>query len=277
MRLGDRILMDAPLRLHRRNCPHDYLIAIVDANDGVDMPYTVRRHFDEIWWMAAADGQKWNGSPRSVLARRVRDALMAAKVDQFHYPLWQPKQLPRHRAYAFHGYSCFDLCRRLGAAGIWPRYVVPRTERQWARDFLRSTIPDNYEALIAVHVRNMPTMNFKNPDSRLFRKILTYLRTQGRFAFLLIGRDDGHQKIKGPDVFSLAGQKWHFDRTAAIIAQTSLFIGGDSGPTHAAAALGVPVIGLGYPSDRMHPFARPTCHIRFVKGEGPSPTSTWGG
>ena len=155
----------------------------------------------------------------------------------------------------------------LGAAGIWPRYVVPRTERQWAREFLRSTIPDNYEALIAVHVRNMPTMDFKNPDSRLFHKILTYLRTLGRFAFLLIGRDDGHQKIKGPDVFSLAGQKWHFDRTAAVIAQTSLFIGGDSGPTHAAAALGVPLIALGYPSDRMHPFAPPTRYVCFVKGE----------
>lgn len=248
MRLGDRILMDAPLRLHRRNCPQDYLIAVVDGHDGIDLPYTMRRHFDEIWWMAAGNGQKWNGSRRSTLARRVRDALVAARVDQFQYPLWQPKQLPRGRAYAIQGYNCFDLCRRLGAAGIWPRYVLPRTERQWARDFLRTMIPNHYEALIAVHLRSIPAMDFKNSDARLFRQILNCLRDEGRFAFLLIGRDDGRQKIQGPDVFSLAGQKWHFDRTAAVIAQTSLFIGGDSGPTHAAAALGVPVIGVGYPS-----------------------------
>jgi hypothetical protein len=46
-------------------------------------------------------------------------------------------------------------------------------------------------------------------------------------------------------------------------------IGSDSGPTHAAAALGVPVIGLDYPSDRIRPFADPTRFIRFVKGESP--------
>ena len=47
------------------------------------------------------------------------------------------------------------------------------------------------------------------------------------------------------------------------------FIGGDSGPTHAAAALGVPVIGLGYPSDRIQPFAPPASYVRFTKGESP--------
>jgi hypothetical protein len=269
MRLGDRILMEAPLRLHRRNCPRDYLIAVVDANDGVDLPYTVRRHFDEIWWMENAGGMKWNGSPRSALARRLDEALVSARVDLFQHAQWQPRQLPRSRAYAVQGYSCFALCRRLGQANVWPRYVVPRRERRWAREFLGSLIPDDYDALIAVHVRDVPSMDFKNSDVRLIRRILRYLRTQGRFAFLLIGREDGAQTIASHDVFSANGRVWHFDRTAALIAQASLFVGGDSGPTHAAAALGVPVIGIGYPSERMHPFTCPSRYVRFVLGERP--------
>jgi hypothetical protein len=262
-------MMDAPLRLHRRHCPEDYLIAIVDTHQGVDLPYSVRRHFDEIWWISTHDKRTWKGSPRSALARRVHNALVGAGVDLLLCAPWQPRQLPRSRKYAVQGYSCFELCRWLGRSGVWPRYVVPRRERLWAREFLGTLIPNGYEALVAVHVRNIPAIEFKNSDLRLIRRILNLLRSQGRFAFLLIGRDDGPRKIRGNDVFSLVGREWHFDKVAALIAQTSLFVGGDSGPTHAAAALGVPVIGLGYPNDRMHPFTRPTRYVRFVQGESP--------
>lgn len=269
MRLGDRILMDAPLRLHRRNRPHDYLIAVADANDGIDLPYTMLRHFDETWTISTHDGRKWKPSPGSAPALRMRDALVANKVDIFTHPLWQPKQVPRSPHYEIQGYSCFDLCRKLSPAGYRPRYVVPRRERKWAREFLDEHVPSKFDALVAVHVRNIPSMEFKNSDLRLIRRIVKYLRGLGSVAFLMIGRDDECGRIRGDDVIPLLGRDWHFDRTAALIERAALFVGGDSGPTHAAAALGVPVIGIGYPSEKIHPFARPSRFVRFVKGESP--------
>jgi heptosyltransferase II len=52
----------------------------------------------------------------------------------------------------------------------------------------------------------------------------------------------------GPRVLSLAGETT-LGETAAIVSQSGLYIGNDSGPTHMARALGVPTVALFGPTD----------------------------
>jgi len=269
MGLGDRLILEAPVRLHRRNHPTDSLIAIVDSQAEVDFPYSLRRHFDEIWWVSTSDGRKWLTGRRSAVARLVRDALTAAQVKKLYVPSWQPQQFPRNRAYALYPYNCFGDLNYLRELRFWPKVVVPPPQRRWAKQFLRSLIPDSYEALISIHVRSIPCLPEKNLDARLIKAVVSYLRSQGRFAFVLVGRDDGAAGISGPDVFSIIGRKWSFEQTAALIAQTSLFIGADSGPTHAAAGLGVPVIAFGCYGEKVRPFTNPNRYVYLQKGDGP--------
>jgi hypothetical protein len=266
--LGDRLILEAPLRLHRRNQPDDHFIAIVDRCDGVDFPHTVARHFDEIWWVSNEMETKWNAVPESPLAWVVRDNLVSDHVGKVFTP-WQPGQFPCDAGYSLLCHDCFAEGNYLKKLRFYPRVAVPVHERRWAEDFRRHVIGDDHDGLVAVHARNIQWHSEKNPDPALIRRIVDWLRTQGRFRFLLFGRDDAPQDISGPDVLSLVGQNWHFDRTAALMAHACLFIGGDSGLTHAAAGLDVPIIGLAYVYQHGLPFTTPSRYTCFKKGDGP--------
>lgn len=267
--LGDRIVLEAPLRLHKSNRPRDRFIAILDKRDGVDLPYCLRRHFDELWWITAGNGQRWMPSPRTAVARRVRDALLAARVHEVYVASWLPTQFPRNSAYTLRGYHCIHECNYLRDLQFFPQVVVTRANKRWAAEFIRANIPDRYEAFISVHLRRYARLSEKNLDAGLIQPIFDCLRRRRRFAFLLIGRDDARPEVSAPDVFSFVGLDWSFEQTAALIARTRLFIGADSGPTHAAAGLGVPVIAFGCYGPRVGPITHPNRYVYFQKGDSP--------
>lgn len=269
MGLGDRIILEAPLRIHRKNHPGDYLIAIVDRNGFPDLPSALRRHFDELWWISTGDGQEWTGWRRSAVAYRIRDALIAADVRRVFIPPWKTRPLPRNPRYAMLYYDCFGESDFLRNLGVYPRVTVPAADKRWAEQLLHTTLNGRYEGLISLHVRRVCFSPERNLNPPLFEAIMEWLRTRGRLAFLLFGRDDGPPELSGPDVVSFVGQKWSFERTAALIARTQLFIGGESGLTHAAAGLGVPLIGIEFIGDHARPFAPRRRSLCLYKGESP--------
>jgi heptosyltransferase-2 len=72
---------------------------------------------------------------------------------------------------------------------------------------------------------------------------------------VLIGADDlegpasRFSEALGGEVLNLAG-KLRLQETAAVLSQSDLFVGNDSGPMHLAAAVGVPVVEVvGWPAD----------------------------
>lgn len=269
MGLGDRIILEAPLRAHRANFPDDHLIAIDSRNGGPDLPRDVRRHFDEIWWVSTADGSEWSGLSLGTVDGLIRDRLIAESVNRVVVPMWRARQIPRDVAYTKDVYSCFVDAEKLRTAGIYPRLTVGEAEEAWARGLLAPIVAQGYDALVAIHPRRVWFSPERNIDPDLVRQIIAYLRGQGRFGFLLIGRDDGAPSFSGPDVFALMGRDWAFEQTAAVIAQTGLFIGGESGLTHAAAALGVPLVAINYFGDHAIPFADPKDFVWFRWGESP--------
>ncbi|MBM3334181.1 hypothetical protein FJY63_05925 [Candidatus Sumerlaeota bacterium] len=267
MGLGDRIIFEAPLRVHCRNHPRDYIIAIVDRNTRTEIPQSLRRYFDELWWVSAGDGRRWRSS-RMAIARRVRDALIGAGVEELLVP-WRRKQFAPSDAYTMKPYNCFQEAECLHEFGIHPRVRVPLSERRWAQQFLRANIPARCQALVSVHVRGVSYGLERNLDAGLVGQVLDALRSQGRFGFVFVGRDDGPPDVSGPDVFSFVGQPWPFERTAAVIRQTHLFVGGESGLIHAAVALGVPAIGIGFVGPHAIPFTTADRYVCFEKGESP--------
>lgn len=269
MGLGDRIVLEAPLRSHRASRPADYMIALEDRHSRVDLPEAVRRHFDEIWWMANGRGTPWDARGQVRLARRVRDALLAAGVRTLYVPHWRRHDFPRNRACAIRPYNCFSEARRLAQGGLYPRLSVPRAETVWAGEFLRVNLPPRFEAFVAVHVRGVCYGTERNLNAGLVQRIIERLRARGRLAFLLLGRDDRPPALAAPDVFSFVGMPWRFERTAALLARAGLFIGGESSLTHAAAALRVPLVAVGYDGLHAVPFAPPDRFLWFVKGAAP--------
>jgi ADP-heptose:LPS heptosyltransferase len=147
--------------------------------------------------------------------------------------------------------------------------VLPSRERRWACEFLRQTIPARNGCLVSVHVRNLRFSPERNLDPELVDKVVHQVCSHAHAAAILVGRDDGSPALDGPNIFPAVAEDWPIERTAALIAQTQLFIGGESALTHVAAALGRPVIGLGFVGHHARPFTKPDRYIYFQKGESP--------
>jgi len=72
-----------------------------------------------------------------------------------------------------------------------------------------------------------------------FDVVVNAARTDDTVAGAVVSASDGAARVLACDVAGLV----------ALLRRTDLFVGGDSGPTHLAAALGVPLVGLYGPTD----------------------------
>lgn len=119
--------------------------------------------------------------------------------------------------------------------------------------------------LITLHVGS--TTRYKQwPDGR-YGELLRTVGQDPRLVFVILGsKADRRQSERvatqsklGQRVLSLAG-RLTMAETAAVLARSSLYIGGDSGLTHMAVALVIPTVTLFGPSDSQKWGARSKLH-----------------
>jgi hypothetical protein len=264
MGLGDRVILEAPLRVHRKNRPDDYRIAVVQNGEGPEFSETLRRQFDEVWRLPSGDGVAEVLRP----AEGLNDALIDARVDEFLMPFWNPLSLPANSPYRQSPIDIFANARELQREGIYPELAIVEDDRNWARGLLAALGIDRFGLPVAVHLRQVVYDEERNLAVETVRAIIEALRRRWHPAFLFLGRDDSPPPLSGADIFSFVGQNWPLEKTAAVLAESCLFLGGESGLTHAAAAVGIPVIGLGYVGRHARPFSEAGRSICFEKGEG---------
>ena len=165
-----------------------------------------------------------------------------------------------------------SLTRALGIpdAGLRLSYTVTAEERAAARTRLLQHGLQEARPLVGLQVRAFPTKAWRDWPIEHFAMLCRRVRERWPAAhFLLFGggedraRTEELIRLLPGQATSLAGLLG-LRESAAVINELDLFIGLDSGPTHIAGALDVPLIGLYHcltPSRLIKPLERPGCLV----------------
>lgn len=165
-----------------------------------------------------------------------------------------------------------SLTRALGIpdAGLGLSYTVTAEERKAARRVLEDQGLAQVRPLVGLQVRAFPTKAWRDWPIEHFAALCR--RIAGRWPgahFLLFGGGEDRTRTEQlvrliPErATSLAGSL-SLRESAAVMNELHLFIGLDSGPTHIAGALDVPLIGLYHcliPSRVIKPLGRSGVHV----------------
>ena len=150
------------------------------------------------------------------------------------------------------------MAQALGAipAGLHLSYVVTAAERAEAVQLLAALLPEstaakkNHRRWVGIQLQSFPTKAYRDWPHEFFMQLLQRL---------LAAEPDVHAVVLGDHasthaaqdleqcfparVTSLAG-RISLRQAAAVMSQLSLYIGVDTGPTHLAGALGIPMVAL---------------------------------
>ena len=157
----------------------------------------------------------------------------------------------------------------LAAENLRLAYCVTAEERTWARQWLAAQLPPG-RPLIGLQMASFPTKAHRDwPVSRFQELIARILATQAQARFLLLG--DKAAAVKAapllaayPQQAALAAGRLSLRQSAALMAELDLYIGVDTGPTHIAGALGIPMVALyhcAYPGRNLAPLQHPACAV----------------
>ncbi len=153
-----------------------------------------------------------------------------------------------------------DVVRSLGLnpAGLWTEMLVGSKEQDYASELLRANSLKPGERMVAVLPGGgknpgtfMPTKRW--PADR-FARLIDEMAQRLQVKVLLVG-GPGDEEVVSAVVSQIKSQavnlvgKTTFKQLAAVLQRCRLFIGGDSGPLHIAAAVGTPTVGIFGPSD----------------------------
>lgn len=156
-------------------------------------------------------------------------------------------------------------------------YMVTEAEKQKAQQWLQNAGLASTHPLIGLQTNSFPTKSHRDwPASHFKALIRALLTTFPKAHFLILGDALAAEKGKTyladfPDNVSIAAGQMSLRQSAALMSQLDLYVGVDTGPTHLAGALGIPMVAMyhpRYPGQYLMPLDNPTCrvveHPRFV-------------
>lgn len=161
------------------------------------------------------------------------------------------------------------------ALGISPdgyrlAYRVTQEEQTSARERLSKLWPAHPSPLVGLMLESFPTKPYRDWPAEHFVKLCRHvLDTYPEACFILLGGGLPQEKVAlfhdtfGERVANLSS-RLSLRQSAAIMAELDLYVGVDTGPTHIAGALDVPMIALYHclhPSKGLKPLERPRLWI----------------
>lgn len=158
-----------------------------------------------------------------------------------------------------------------------PPLQISLGRRTKAREtLLRMGVDVSVEELVAVHPGSGSP--YKCADPRLFAGVINWARDRGAQVVMIAGPADG-AAVSAVTELLLPDQVPILDGCdltilASVLAETSLFVGNDSGVTHLAASVGAPTVALFGPTDpaRWRPIGP---HVRVLQGDSCDCRSDW--
>jgi heptosyltransferase-3 len=156
----------------------------------------------------------------------------------------------------------------LAADNLRLAYCVTAEERNWARQWLAAQVPSG-RPLIGLQIASFPTKAHRDWPVSSFQELMVRIAaTRAEARFLLLG-DAAAAKKAAPLLAAcsqavLAAGRLSLRQSAALMAELNLYIGVDTGPTHIAGALGIPMVALyhcAYPGRNLAPLQHPACAV----------------
>jgi heptosyltransferase-3 len=129
-------------------------------------------------------------------------------------------------------------------------YTVRDDERAWAVHFLQQQVPAGKLPLIGLQVASFPTKAYRDwPVGHFAALCDKILVAYPQAHFLLLGGKEEAAKIRElekqlRDHVTVVAGTLSLRQTAALMQQLALYVGVDTGPTHLAGAIGVPMVAL---------------------------------
>ncbi len=196
---------------------------------------------------------------RRVVAFRQGDAALDARLDP---AVAEPAAFSRHAVF-----MRLALLEPLGIrdAGLRLAYRVTEAERAWARATLATAKP-GAGPLIGLQVASFPTKAFRDWPVESFAELARRLRARWPQAhFLIFGGGEERERTAwlaaqlGAAATCFAGQLT-LRQTGALMSQTHLYVGVDTGPTHIMGCFDIPMVAMYHchsPSRLLGPLEHP--------------------
>lgn len=237
-------------------------------------------------WRGRFGGKRWDyalvyGNDRELVryALRVADKVVAFRQNDEALDRKLYRAVERPATNALHA---VDLQLLLPAAlGIAPdgrylSYCVSGAEAAWAEALLRSETPADAQRYIGLQVASFPTKAYRDWPlehfTALCEKILArYPQTH----FLVFGAASERGKGEAlrahfPGSVTVFSGRLSLRQTTAVMQRLALYIGVDTGPTHLAGALGIPLVAMYHCLHRARVYA-PLEHPQLYAVDHPSP------
>ena len=155
----------------------------------------------------------------------------------------------------------------LAAPDLRLAYCVTGEERAAARQWLNTHAPAG-RPLIGLQIASFPTKAHRDWPVSSFQELIgRIVSAHAQARFVLLGDKAAAEKAAPllgayPRQVALAAGNMSLRQSAALMAELDLYIGVDTGPTHIAGALGIPMVALyhaAYPGRNLAPLQHPDC------------------
>ena len=146
-------------------------------------------------------------------------------------------------------------------------WQVSAAETAWAREWGRKQVPEG-APLSGLQIASFPTKAQRDWPVSGFQELIGRIAaTHAGARFVLLGDAAAAEKAAPllaayPQRLALAAGRLSLHRSAALMAELDLYVGVDTGPTHIAGALGIPMVALyhcAYPGRNLAPLQHPAC------------------
>ena len=149
-------------------------------------------------------------------------------------------------------------------------YQVSEEEQGWAKNWIQNHYSSRPKKLIGIQAMSFPTKPYRNWPLEYFSTLIDRLSDSfDNIGFLLLGdkacREVTHNFSTRPGInlVNSCGELT-LRQSAALIAQLDLYIGVDTGPTHIAGALDIPMVAIYHcyhPGALLQPLQRPNLEV----------------
>ena len=247
-----------------KNNPYIDRLEAITPTRSITMGRFTRRQFDVALVFNPDDSLVRFASRVSakVVAFEVRGAAQASEERVVRVPR------PESAIHAVH--ERLLLAKEIGVEpqGFNLDYTVSGDEKVEARRWLDRVCGDGARHRIGVQLQSFPTKSHRDWPATNFVELLG--RMAKRFngsRFVLLGDAPGRARAQAVreqlgNCCTVAAGKLTLRESAAVMAELDLYIGVDTGPTHIAGALGIPMVALYhclYPGRNLAPIGNPWC------------------
>lgn len=148
-------------------------------------------------------------------------------------------------------------------------YFVTDAERAWAKAWLKAHLPRG-KPFIGLQIASFPTKAHRDWPVENFAALIGRIAGAHREAcFIVLGDAAAARKAAPllalqPVSLAVAAGKLSLRESAALMSELDLYVGVDTGPTHIAGALGIPMVAMyhcAYPGRNLAPLQNPNCTL----------------